>query len=644
MSAHSDAGQGHKAGLAALALGALGVVYGDIGTSPLYAMKEAFTGAHGLPPTPGNVYGVLSLIFWSLNFVISFKYIGFVMRADNRGEGGIIALLALVRSRKATGRGQAILVGLGLLGAALLYGEGIITPAISVLGAVEGIAVASPTFAHFVVPIALVILVGLFWFQHHGTDRIGKAFGPIMVVWFTSIAVLGVRGITMHPEVLRAINPWYAVEFFITDRLEGFLILGAVVLVITGGEALYADMGHFGRTPIRWAWFAFALPALLLNYFGQAALLIESPGVDNPFFALAPEWFLYPMIGIATLAAIVASQALISGAFSLTRQAVQLGYSPRVTIVHTSRTEAGQIYIPEVNQVLAVGCILLVLGFRSATNLAAAYGIAVTGTMAISTLLFFRVARDLWNWKLLAAASLCTLFLLVDLSFFGANIIKFADGGWFPILVAALVYTLMTTWKRGRAKLTALAQQTSLPIDLFIADVARRPPVRVPGTAVVLTSALDVAPPVLLHHLKHNKVLHQRVILLSIVTEEVPQVPAAERVECRELGEGFWRVVGHYGFMESPDVPAFLTRLGESPIPGSLDPVFLTQTSFFLGRETLIATPRGKLPKRLPGDPRPMPYWRRKLFIIMTRNAQSAAAFFGLPPNRVVELGAQIQI
>ena len=643
MSTAHDA-QARKAGLAALALGALGVVYGDIGTSPLYAMKEAFTGAHGLPPTPENVYGVLSLIFWSLNFVISFKYIGFVMRADNRGEGGIIALLALVRSRKATGRGQAILVGLGLLGAALLYGEGIITPAISVLGAVEGIAVASPTFAHFVVPIALVILVGLFWFQHHGTDRIGKAFGPIMVVWFASIAILGVRGITMHPEVIRAVNPWYAVEFFITDRLEGFLILGAVVLVITGGEALYADMGHFGRKPIRWAWFAFALPALLLNYFGQAALLIQNPGVENPFFALAPEWFLYPMIGIATLAAIVASQALISGAFSLTRQAVQLGYSPRVTIVHTSRTEAGQIYIPEVNQALAVGCILLVLGFRSATNLAAAYGIAVTGTMAISTLLFFRVARDLWNWKLLAAASLCTLFLLVDLSFFGANIIKFADGGWFPILVAALVYTLMTTWKRGRAKLTALAQQTSLPIDLFIADVAKRPPVRVPGTAVVLTSALDVAPPVLLHHLKHNKVLHQRVILLSIVTEEVPQVSAAERVECRQLGEGFWRVVGHYGFMESPDVPAFLTQLGESTIPGSPDPVFLTQTSFFLGRETLIATPRGKLPKRLPGDPRPMPYWRRKLFIIMTRNAQSAAAFFGLPPNRVVELGAQIQI
>jgi KUP system potassium uptake protein len=644
MSTADTSGQGHKAGLAALSLGALGVVYGDIGTSPLYAMKEAFTGAHGLPPTPENVYGVLSLIFWSLNFVISFKYIGFVMRADNRGEGGIMALLALVRSRKAKGRGQAALVGLGLLGAALLYGEGIITPAISVLGAVEGVAVASPAFTHFVVPIALAILVALFWFQHLGTDRIGKAFGPIMVVWFLCIAVLGARGIALHPEVLRAVNPWYAVQFFINDRLEGFLILGAVVLVITGGEALYADMGHFGRKPIRWAWFTVALPALLLNYFGQAALLIETPGVENPFFALAPEWFLYPLIGIATLAAIVASQALISGAFSLTRQAVQLGFSPRVTIVHTSQTERGQIYIPEVNQVLGVGCILLVLGFQSATNLAAAYGIAVTGTMAISTLLFFRVARDLWNWKLVAAASLCSVFLVVDLSFFGANIIKFTDGGWFPIAVAAVVYTLMTTWKRGRAKLMALAQQTSLPIDLFITDVAKRPPVRVPGTAVVLTSTLDIAPPVLLHHLKHNKVLHQRVILLSIVTEEVPQVSLSERVESRELGEGFWRVVGHYGFMESPDVPTFLTQLGESSIPGSPEPVFLTQTSFFLGRETLIATPRGKLPKQLPGDPRPMPYWRRKLFIIMTRNAQSAAAFFGLPPNRVVELGAQIQI
>jgi KUP system potassium uptake protein len=637
-------GHDHGKGLAALALGALGVVYGDIGTSPLYAMKEAFTGAHGLPPTPGNVYGVLSLIFWSLNFVISIKYIGFVMRADNRGEGGIMALLALVRSRSAAGRGRAVLIGLGLFGAALLYGDGVITPAISVLGAIEGIEVATPAFAKFVVPISVVILAGLFWFQSHGTDRIGKAFGPIMLVWFVCIAALGIRGISMHPEVLRAVNPWYAVEFFVNDRLEGFLILGAVVLVITGGEALYADMGHFGRRPIRLAWFTFALPALMLNYFGQAALLIETPGVANPFFALVPEGFLYPMIIIATMAAVVASQALISGAFSLTRQAVQLGYSPRVTIVHTSRSEVGQIYVPEVNQGLAVACILLVLGFKSSTNLAAAYGIAVTGTMIITTVLFYRVARDRWNWSRPVVGVLCGLFLLVDLAFFGANIIKFADGGWFPLVVAAMVYTLMTTWKRGRAKLTALVQQSSLPIDLFLADVAKRPPVRVPGTAIVLTSTMDIAPPVLLHSLKHNKVLHQRVILLSIVTEEVPTVPATERLECRELGEGFWRVVGRYGFMESPDVPALLTLMGETNVPGAPGHVFLTQTSFFLGRETLIATPRAKQPKRLPGDPRPMSYWRRRLFIIMTRNARTATAFFGLPPNRVVELGAQIQI
>jgi len=645
MTTHDERqGHDHGTGWAALALGALGVVYGDIGTSPLYAMKEAFTGPHGLPATAENVYGVLSLVFWSLNFVISFKYIGFVMRADNRGEGGILALLALVRSRGKGGRGQAVLVGLGLFGAALLYGDGVITPAISVLGAIEGMEVAAPALEAVVVPISVLILVGLFWFQRHGTDRIGKAFGPIMLLWFSCIAALGLRGIAMHPEVLRAVNPWYAVEFFLADRLAGFLVLGAVVLVITGGEALYADMGHFGRRPIRLAWFGVALPALLLNYFGQAALLIETPGVENPFFALVPAWFLYPMIILAAMAAVVASQALISGAFSLTRQAVQLGYSPRVTIVHTSRTEAGQIYVPEVNQALAVACILLVLGFRSSTNLAAAYGIAVTGTMMITTVLFYRVARDLWHWSLPAAGVLCGLFLVVDLAFFGANIIKFVDGGWFPIVVAVAVYTLMSTWHRGRARLTALADESSLPIDLFLSDVMAHTPVRVPGTAIFLTSARDIAPPVLLHHLKHNKSLHQRVVLLSIVTEEVPQVDAADRLECRNLGDGFWRMVGHYGFMETPDVPALLTLLDgadDDSVPGR---IFLTQTSFYLGRETLIALKGSKRLRREQGAPRPMSYWRRRLFIVMTRNARSATAFFGLPQNRVVELGAQIQL
>jgi KUP system potassium uptake protein len=644
MASHDNRpGHDHGTRLGVLALGALGVVYGDIGTSPLYALKEAFTGPHGLPPTPENVYGVLSLVFWSLNFVISFKYIGFVMRADNRGEGGILALLALVRSRGSGSRGRAVLVALGLFGAALLYGDGVITPAISVLGAIEGLEVAAPALAHVVVPLSVVILVALFWFQRHGTDRIGRAFGPVMLVWFLCLALLGVRGITMHPEILRAANPWYAVEFFVDDGLRGFLILGAVVLVVTGGEALYADMGHFGRRPIQLAWFGVALPALLLNYFGQAALLIETPGVENPFFALVPEWFLYPMIIIAAMAAVVASQALISGAFSLTQQAVQLGYSPRVTIVHTSPTEPGQIYVPEVNQALAVACVLLVVGFKSSSNLAAAYGIAVTGTMIITTVLFYRVARDLWGWSVPVAGTLCGLLLLVDLAFFGANIIKFVDGGWFPVVVAAAVYTLMSTWKRGRARIKALADESSLPINLLLSDVAAQPPVRVPGTAIFLTAATGIAPSVLLHHLKHNRSLHQRVILLSMVTREVPHVDPAARLKCANLGEGFWEVIGHYGFMETPDVPALLTEMGEVESPEVPGRVFLTQSSFYLGRDTLIAR-RSPRATRIPGSPRPMSYWRRILFIVMARNAQSATTFFGLPPNRVVELGAQIQI
>jgi len=639
----SRPGHDHGTRLGALALGALGVVYGDIGTSPLYALKEAFAGPHGLAPTHANVYGVLSLVFWALNFVISFKYIGFVMRADNRGEGGILALLALVRSRGASGRGQAVLVALGLFGAALLYGDGVITPAISVLGAIEGLEVAAPALAHVVVPLSVLILLALFWFQRHGTDRIGRAFGPIMLAWFVSLALLGVRGIAMHPEVLRAVNPWYAMDFFVQDGVRGFLILGAVVLVVTGGEALYADMGHFGRRPIQLAWFGVALPALLLNYFGQAALLIAEPGIENPFFALVPPRFLYPMIVLAAMAAVVASQALISGAFSLTRQAVQLGYSPRVTIVHTSRTEVGQIYVPEVNQALAVACVLLVIGFESSSNLAAAYGIAVTGTMIITTILFYRVARDQWHWSRPVAGTLCGLFLLVDLAFFGANIVKFVDGGWFPVVVAAGVYTLMSTWKRGRDRIRTLAEESSLPIGLLLADMAARPPVRVPGTAVFLTAVSGIAPPVLLHHLKHNRSLHQRVILLSMVTEEVPQVHAGARLECTELGEGFWQVIGHYGFMETPDVPALLTHMDEEGSSAAPARVFLTQSTFYLGRDTLIAT-RSPRAKRRPGEPPPMSYWRRVVFIVMSRNAQPATTFFGLPPNRVVELGAQIQI
>jgi KUP system potassium uptake protein len=638
--------------LLGLALVALGVVYGDIGTSPLYALKECFSGLHSIPPTPENVIGVLSLVVWSLNFVVSFKYIGFVLRADNRGEGGILALLALVRPLGKTSGGRAVLITLGLFGAALLYGDGVITPAISVLGAVEGLSVATPAFQQYVWPVAVLILSLLFFFQRHGTARVGRVFGPIMALWFGSIALLGVHGILMHPSVVKAVNPWYAYEFFVRDGVRGFLVLGSVVLVLTGAEALYADMGHFGRRPIRVTWFAVVLPCLLLNYFGQSALLLADPAAaTNPFFSLVPAWGLYPMVGIATAAAVVASQALISGAFSLTRQAVQLGYSPRVTIVHTSKSEMGQIYIPEVNTALWLGCIALVVGFKSSNNLAAAYGIAVTGTMIITTLLFHAVARDQWGWSVWKAGALTTLFLVVDLSFFAANLVKIADGGWFPLVVAVVIYTLMKTWSKGRSRLLAIVRENTLPMDLFLQDVARRKPVRVPGTAVFLTSDPSGAPPVLLHHLKHNKVLHEKVMLLSVLGEEIPQVDEENRVRCRDLGHGLYQVTAHYGFMETPDIPSVLTALGrESSSNGRPVSVKVMETTFYLGRETLIATGAGRRRRKVatPTDGAAPPlekmaHWRKRLFILMTRNARSATAFFGLPPNRVVELGAQIQ-
>jgi KUP system potassium uptake protein len=619
-----------------LALAALGVVYGDIGTSPLYAVKECFSGQHGIAPTVENVLGILSLIVWSLNFVVSLKYISLVMRADNRGEGGILALMALVRSKGVAGRIRIrrLLLPLGLFGAALLYGDGVITPAISVLGAMEGLSVVTPAFDPFVVPITVGILLALFLFQQRGTAGVGAVFGPITLIWFGCISALGVRGIMLEPSVLRAVNPWYAVEFFVTDGWRGFLILGAVVLVFTGGEALYADMGHFGKRPIRVAWFGLVLPALLLNYFGQGALLLHDPSsARNPFYSLVPSSLLVPMIVVATAAAIVASQALISGAFSLTQQAVQLGYSPRVTIRHTSHTEMGQVYIPEVNQALAVACIGLVLAYRSSTNLAAAYGIAVTGTMSITTMLYYEVMRTRWQWPLWKAGGIAGLFLAIDLSFLGANLIKVAHGGWFPIVVAIGIFTLMATWKQGRALLAGILRENSLPMDLFLQDIKRRRPPRVPGVAVFLTSAAGGAPPVLLHHLKHNQVLHERVILLSIVTKDIPSVPEKDRIQCTELGEGFCTVLAHYGFMETPDVPTILRALEPPPPRGLGIKINLMQTTFYLGRETLIATGRARMAR-----------WRKKLFIVMTRNAQPATAFFGLPPNRVVELGAQIQL
>jgi KUP system potassium uptake protein len=630
--------------LAALAFTALGVVYGDIGTSPLYAIKECFGGHYRIEPTRENVLGVLSLIFWSLNFIVSFKYVTFVLRADNRGEGGTFALLAQVRPLSRAVGGRRVLIALGLFGASLLFGEGVITPAISVLGAIEGATLAAPGVEPLIWPIAAVVLTALFAVQKHGTARIGGLFGPVMAIWFAVIAILGVRGILRAPEVLRAVNPWYAVDFFVRDGLEGFLILGSVVLVVTGSEALYADMGHFGRRPIRSTWFALVLPCLAINYFGQAALLLEDPGARaNPFFSLAPDWALYPLVGIATAAAVVASQALISGAFSLTRQAVQLGYIPRVTVVHTSSTQIGQIYIPEVNWALWIGCIALVVGFQNVTNLAGAYGVAVTGTMIVTTLLLHTVACDRWRWPRWRARALTGTLLFVDLAFFGANVVKVEQGGWFPIVVGIGMYLLMTTWNRGRARLQAIVRENTLGMDLFLADVARRQPPRVPGTAVFLTSDIGGAPPVLLHHLKHNKVLHEKVILMSVVTEEIPAVDDDDRVECEELGQGFYKVIAHYGFMESPDIPAALTLLSRQGPEGRPVTIKAMETSFFLGRETLIPTRSTPAPSPAPDTVGRMAMWRKRLFILMTRNARSATAFFGLPPNRVVELGAQIQ-
>jgi len=635
--------------LALASLSALGVVYGDIGTSPLYALAECFTGPHGVALTKANVLGILSLVFWSLNFVVTIKYLTVVMRADNRGEGGILALLALVRPAGTPNRRYRTLIAIGLFGAALLYGDGIITPAISVLGALDGLSVATNAFEPWIVPLAVVIITALFAVQRRGTEGVGKIFGPLTATWFVAIAVLGAGGIVRHPGVLVALNPWHAVTFFAREGATGFFVLAAVVLVVTGGEALYADMGHYGKKPIRWAWYVVVLPALVLNYFGQGALLLEdAAAIANPFYALVPSWALYPMIVIATGAAVVASQALISGAFSLTRQAVQLGFSPRVNIVHTSDERIGQIYIPQVNLMLWLACVGLVLAFRTPDALAATYGVAVTGTMATTTLLFGVVAYRLWHWPLWKVAIVEGIFIVVDLAFFGANLAKIPDGGWFPLVVAAIVYILMSSWKKGRVRLAEIVRENTLPLDLFLDDLARRTHPRVPGTAVFLTSVPGGAPPVLLHHLKHNKVLHETVVLMSILSEEIPQVDDDRRVECRELGQGFYQVLARYGFMETPDVPAALAALTRPQAPGSRPLTFKAlDTTYYLGRETLIAS-RTTAAARAPGDsaaaPRErMARWRKRLFILMTRNAQPATAFFNLPANRVVELGAQLQ-
>ncbi|MBU2642568.1 MAG: potassium transporter Kup [Gammaproteobacteria bacterium] len=612
----------------ALALGALGVVFGDIGTSPLYTMKEVF-GGHHLALSQDNVLGILSLIFWSLMLVVSLKYVSVMMRADNKGEGGILALLSLLQSHAPLGsRTRWFLMSLGFLGASLFFGDTLITPAISVLSAVEGLEMGAPALHPFIVPLALGILVGLFIIQRHGTASIGKLFGPVMLVWFGVLGLLGALSIFQHPQVLSALLPIHALHFFAAHGTVSFLILGAVVLAITGAEALYADMGHFGRRPIRLIWFAFVLPALVLNYFGQGALLLTNPeAVRNPFYMLAPEWALYPMIGLATAATVIASQAVISGAFSVTRQAIQMGYAPRLIIRHTSATEAGQIYIPFVNWTLAIGVALLVLGFQSSSNLAAAYGIAVTATFAIDTLLVALVMHVLWGFGRSVTLAAMLVFLTVDLAFFGANVVKIPDGGWFPLMAALIIFTLLVTWKRGREIVMLRLGEKALPLAPFVESLLENPPIRVPGTAVFMTSESKAVPSALLHNLKHNKVLHERVVILNVRYAEVPSVPADLRLELEKLAEGFYHVIVRYGFMDDIDIPK---ALSECPCGMQFD---MMDTTFFFSRENLIPTR---------GDG--MSLWREHIFAAMARNAASPMTFFQIPANRVVELGAQLEI
>jgi KUP system potassium uptake protein len=613
-----------------LSFGALGIVYGDIGTSPLYALRECFFGDYAVPPTPDNIIGVLSLIFWSLLFVISLKYLVFILRADNRGEGGILALMALIRPERGAAQARRrILVAMGLFGAALLYGDGMITPAISVLSAVEGLHVATSFFDPYVIPITTGILAALFFLQRRGTAGVGALFAPVSLAWFVVLAVLGAAQIVAEPHVLTALDPTRAILFFVRNGVHGFLVLGAVFLVVTGGEALYADMGHFGRPPIRLAWFALVLPALLLNYFGQGALLLTNPeAAHNPFFRMAPDWALYPMVCLATAATIIASQAVISGAFSLTRQAVQLGYAPRLRIDHTSSEEIGQIYIPFVNWVLMIATICLVLGFGSSGRLAAAYGVAVTTTMGITTVLFYFVARELWKWRWWTASLLALGFFVVDLAFFGANIIKIEHGGWFPLVIAAAVFTLMTSWKQGRRILYQRLSTAELSVEVFLADLTDHPVLRVPGTSVFMTAKPEGVPRTLLHNLKHNKVLHERVVLLTALSVEIPRVGASERLEVETLGQGFYRIIARFGFMETSNIPRVLRLVAAHGLQFDL-----MDTTFFLGRENLI-------PTKKPG----MALWREWLFATMSRNALAATAFFGIPPNRVIEVGEQVEL
>ncbi len=616
--------------LSALTLAAIGVVFGDIGTSPLYAMRECFGGSHAIAPTHDNVLGVLSLIFWALIIVISIKYVTFVMRADNRGEGGILALLALTtRNFKGTKQQRGWLIGLGIFGAALFYGDGVITPAISVLSAVEGLHIATPMLDDYVIPITLVILLALFLIQARGTARVGAYFGPIMVVWFATLALLGLVNLARAPEVLAAFNPEYAMNFFAINRWSGFLVLGAVFLAVTGGEALYADMGHFGKKPIRLAWFSFVLPAILLNYLGQGALLLRDPtAVTHPFYLLAPSWLLYPMVMLATMATVIASQAVISGVFSVTRQAAQLGYCPRIAIRHTSDQAIGQIYVPAANWILLLAVVGLVIGFHTSSNLAAAYGIAVTIAMAIDTLLVLTLARISWNWSWFRVGLAVVAFLLLELAFLSANALKIGHGGWITLLIAAAIFTLMITWKDGRKLLNQRLRESAMPLDIFLQSLTHGSTLRVPGTAVFLTSNPNGVPNALLHNMKHNKVVHERLVLLTVTPEEIPRLEDRERVTVHDLGHNTWRIVVRYGFTENPDLPHALALC--EPRGLSFE---MMDTTFFLGRATLIPTTRAG-----------MALWREKLFAGLFRNATRPMEFFRIPYNRVVELGTQVEL
>ncbi|MEO5694606.1 MAG: potassium transporter Kup [Usitatibacter sp.] len=630
--APGHSGQSHAHGNALLVLGAIGVVFGDIGTSPLYALKEAFSPHYGIPLTEANVYGILSVMVWSMMWVITIKYLFVMMRADNNGEGGILALLALAL-RETKGRPQLkwTIIGIGIFGAAMFYGDSMITPAITVLSAMEGLREYSPRLSPFVIPATLGVIAILFLIQRHGTAKVGAFFGPVMVLWFLTLAVVGIGKIVDHPEVLVALKPAYGVDFIFAYPLAGFLVLGAVFLTLTGGEALYADMGHFGKKPIRIAWIGFVFPALLLNYFGQAAFVLSVPSaIENPFYRIVPEWALLPVVILATCASVIASQAVITGAFSMTRQAIQLGYIPRLEILHTSERTIGQIYMPLVNWVLFVAVTLLVLGFQSSSNLANAYGIAVAATMVIECLLAMVVARLIWKWSWASVTLAIGSMLLVDLIFLASNAAKFLDGGWFPLLVGTFIFALLMTWKRGRTLLLRRLSEQGIPLKPFLEGLSAHPPLKVQGTAIFMTAAADAVPHALLHNLKHNKVLHEKTVFLTIVTHDVPFVPQEDRVQFEAILNGFYRIEAWYGFKEQPDIDEILNscrvRYGLN--------FDVMDTSFFLSRDTVIPT----------GDRPGMALWRDHVFAWMTRNSTRATDFFNIPANRVVELGTHVEI